>query len=446
MVERKFLYRVNAFLMVIIFLAIIVFVNLISEKNYKRIDLTKNKIYSISPQTKKIIKNLNRPIEIIIFYKDRINEKTKEIFEQYKSNSKFINYRFVDLDREILLAKKYGITSYDTILIISGDKYEKIYSPDEKNITSTILKLTKEEKKKIYFTIGHGEKRLDEKLSVLKEKLEQENYIIGETLILRDGIPEDCDILVICGPEIDFVDKEIEEINIFINKGKRILLFLEPGNFTVIKNFLYSYGIKIDNDIVIDLASRRFLGDPLSPLIIDYPYHEITKEISNSACIFSSVRSVSLKENLQPEIKGDILAKTSSASWAEKNLKEIEKGKVKYDENDEKGPIPVAVIVEKEIKENEQIKKSYIAVFGDSDFISDKMINFSVNKDLVLNTINYLAEEDVLISIREKKEENQPLILTEKAGKFLFFLPVVIIPILIIILGGFITIRRKLIY
>ncbi|MFN4226999.1 MAG: GldG family protein [Candidatus Ratteibacteria bacterium] len=445
MVEKKFFYRINAFLMVIIFLAIVIFVNLISEKNYKRIDLTKNKIYSISSQTKKIIRSLKQPVEIIIFYKEKIDEKTKEIFEQYRTNSKFINYRFADLDRDVLLAKKYGITSYDTILIMSGDKYEKIYSPDEKNITSTILKLIKEEKKKIYFTTGHREKRLDEKLSSLKDYLEQENYIIGETLILRDGIPEDCDILVICGPEIDFVDKEIEEINNFINRGKRLLLFLEPGNFPVIKNFLNSYGIKIDNDIIIDLASRRFLGDPLSPLIIDYPYHQITKEISNSACVFSSVRSVRLEENLPPDIKGDILAKTSSASWAEKSLKEIEKGKVKYDENDEKGPIPVAIIVEKEIKEKDQTKKSYIAVFGDSDFISDKMINFSANKDFVLNTINYLAEEDILISIREKKEENQPLILTEKAGKFLFFLPVVIIPVLIIILGGFITFRRKLI-
>ncbi|MCM8784996.1 MAG: GldG family protein [Candidatus Omnitrophica bacterium] len=446
MVERKFFYRINAFLMVIIFLAIVVFVNLISEKNYKRIDFTKNKIYSVSSQTKKIIKNLKQPIEIIIFYKGKIDDKTKEIFEQYRSCSKFITYRFADLDRDVLLARKYGITSYDTILIKSGDKYEKIYSPDEKNITSAILKLIKEEKKKVYFTIGHGEKRADEKLSILKESLEQENYITGEILILREGIPEDCDILVICGPEIDFVDKEIEEINNFINKGKRVLLFLEIGKFPVIKDFLNSYGIKIDNDIVIDLASRRFLGDALSPLIMDYPYHEITKEISNSACIFSSVRSVSLEENLPSEIKGSVLAKTSSASWAEKDLKEIEKGKVKYDENDEKGPVSVAVIVEKEIKENSQTKKSYIVVFGDSDFVSDKMINFSANKDFVLNTINYLAEEEILISIREKKEENQPLILTEKAGKFLFFLPVIIIPVLIIILGGFITFRRKLIY
>jgi len=442
MVEKKFFYRINAFLMVFIFLGILIFLNLISMKNYKRFDLTKSKKYSISPQTKKIIQNLKQVIEIYAFYKEKIDEKTKDILELYKSNSKMIDYKFIDPDRDVLFAKKYGITSYDTILIKSGENYEKIYSANEKDITSAILKLTKTEKKKIYFTTGHGEKKIDQNLSLLKKYVEEENYITSETLILREGIPEDCNLLVICGPEIDFIDKEIEEIRNFLEKGNRLLLLLEPGNFPNIKNLLNYYGIEIENDIVVDLASRRFLGDALSPLIMNYPYHQITKDF-NLACIFSTARSVKIKENLPEKIKGDILAKTSNASWSEKNMKEIEKGNVKFDENDESGPIPIAVVVEKEIEEG---KKTRIAVFGDSDFLINKFINFSGNKDFILNTINYLCEEDILISIRSQKEENQPLILSHKAGKFIFFLPVVIIPVLIIGIGSFITLKRKIFY
>ncbi len=442
MVEKKFLYRINAFLMVLIFVGIVIFVNLISAKYYKRIDLTANKKYSISDQTKKIIKNLKQPIEIIAFYRDKIDERTKDIFEQYKSNSKFISYKFVDLDRDVLLAREFGITSYGTILIKSEKDYEKIYSPEEKDLTGAILKLTKEEKKKIYFTIGHGEKRIDENIKLFKKYLEEENYIIDELLILRDGIPDDCDVVVICSPEKDFVEKEIEEIQNFVEKGKSVLLFIEPGNYPNISKLLEGYGIEIENDMVIDLASRKFLGDALSPLVMDYPYHEITKNF-NLATIFSTVRSVKLRENMPSEVKGDILARTSSASWAEKNMKEIENRSVKFDENDERGPIPIAVIVEKDLGEN---KKAKISVFGDSDFISDKFINFSGNKDFGLNTVNYLCEEEILISIRSKEEKNQPLILSQKAGKFLFFLSIVILPVLIIIIGGYITLKRKLLY
>lgn len=445
MVEKKFFYRINAFLMVLIFLAIVIFVNLISVNLYKRVDLTKNKKYSLSPQTKNIIKNLNQPIELIGFYKEKIDEKTKEIFEQYRANSKKISYRFIDPDRDVLFAKKYGITSYDTILIKCNENYEKIYSPNEKDITTAILKLTKPSKKKIYFTIGHGEKSLDSNLSLLKKSLEEENYNVGEVLILRDGIPEDCNILVICGPQKDFMEKEIEEVRKFFENDRNIIIFLEPGEFPVIKNFLNYYGIEIENDIVVDVGSRALLGDALTPLIMDYPYHEITKNF-NLACIFTTARSIKLKEGISSEIKGYVLAKTSKASWAEKNLKEIERGKVKFDKDDYPGPIPVACIVEKEIKVNENIKKRKLAVFGDSDFITDNFFKFSGNSDFVLNTINYLGEEEVLISIRSKEEENQPLILSKKAGRFLFFLTVVTIPVIIIGSGGFITLRRKIIY
>ncbi len=440
--EKKFIYRINVFLMLIFSFGILTFVNLISLKHYKRFDITKSKKYSISPQTKKIIQNLKQPVEIIAFYKEKIDEKTKDILELYKSNSKFIKYKFIDPDRDVLTAKKYGITSYDTILIKSGENYEKIYSKDEKDITSAILKLTKKQKKKIYFTIGHGEKSIDENLSQLKKYLDEENYQTGQTLILRDGIPIDCDILAICGIKVDFNEKELEEIKNYIEKGKRLILFLEPGDFPNIKNFLDFYGIEIENDIIVDLASRRFLGDALSPLIINYPYHEITKDF-NLACIFTTARSLNLKGNLPSGVKGDILAKTSNASWAEKNIKEIETGKIKFDENDKTGPLPVACVVEKENKEG---LKARIAVFGDSDFITDKFINFSGNKDFVLNTINYLAEEEVLISIRPKKEENQPLILSSKSGKFIFLFPVFIVPVLITGIGSFIVIKRKLFY
>ncbi|MCM8803801.1 MAG: GldG family protein, partial [Candidatus Omnitrophica bacterium] len=366
----------------------------------------------------------------------------KDILELYKSNSKFINYKFIDPDRDVLIAKKYGITSYDTILIKSGENYEKIYSANEKDITSSILKLTKKEKKKIYFTIGHGEKNINNNLNELKRYLEQENYNVGETLILREGIPNDCDILIICGPQVDFNEKEIDEVKNYIEKGKRIFFFIEHGNFQNIKNLLDFYGVEIENDIIVDLASRRFLGDALSPIIMNYPYHEITKDF-NLACIFITVRSVKLKENLPSGIKGDILAKTSDASWAEKNIEEIESGNVKFGKDDEAGPISIALIIEKEIQEG---LKTRIAVFGDSDFVTDKFINLSGNKDFVLNTINYLGEEEVLISIRSQKEENQPLILSQKSGKFVFFLPVVIVPFLIIGIGSYITVRRKILY
>lgn len=441
--RKSFLYGINTGIAILIFLGIIIFINLLSIKIYKRFDLTQNKLYTLSDQTKKILKNLKGEIEILAFYQEssRDKDKCKEIFQQYKAAYPKLKYSFIDPDRKPAVAKKYNITSYGTILIKYGDKTEKVYSPEEKEITTAILKLSKKGKKEIYFTKGHGEKSSETDLNILKTSLEDEQYKTEETVLLQKGIPDDCSVIVICGPRIDFTQKEIEILKNYFENGGRILISLDPGNFPNIEIFLSEYGVDTENAVVIDLASRKFLGDATTPMIVNYPYHQITKNF-NLASIFSLARVVEKEENVPANVEVNEIARTSEASWGEKNIKLLEEGRVKLDKNDIKGPVSLAVAVEKK----EDNKNGRMVVFGDSDFMTDKLINFSGNKDLALNSIAWLSEENVLISIREKKEESQPLSLSAKQGKFLFYISIVIIPFLILISGGLVYFRRKLKY
>ena len=439
--KRSFLYGVNTIFAIIIFLGIVIFINLFSAKIYKRFDLTKNKLYTLSDQTKKILKNLKNNLEIIAFYQATSPEKDKckEILEQYKNSCPKITYKFIDPDRKPTIAKKYNITSYGTIVLKYGEKSEKIYSPEEKEITTAILKLAKENKKKIYFSKGHGEKSFDKDLNILKTNLENEQYKIGEIVLLKEGIPSDCNVVVICGTLIDFTEKEIEILKDYLEKGGRILICLDPGNFPNIQKFLSEYGVESKNSVVIDLASRKFLGDASTPMIINYPYHQITKNF-NLASVFSIARVVERGRNIPSGVEVDEIAKTSDASWGETNMKLLEEGKVKFDNRDIKGPLSVAVAVEKKEKEK---NKSRMVIFGDSDFLTDKFINFSGNRDFILNSIAWLGEENILISIREKKEESQPLSLSAKQGRILFYGSVIVIPFLILFSGVSVYLRRK---
>ena len=451
---RKIKERINTGLAILIFLCIVILINLISIKRYKRFDFTTNKIYTLSPQTKKILKNLKENLNIYAFYKETFGEKKKaqDLFEQYKEVSNKIKYQFIDPDRELGKAKKYQVTSYGTIVLEYGENIEKVFNPEEKDITTAILKLTKKGKKKIYFTKGHGERNLDnfdgEGISNLKTAIENEQYETKEVLIMREGIPTDCDIISICGPKTDFIEGEIKELKKYLDSGGRIFMFMEPGTYPNLSKFASEYGIKIGNNVIVDLTGRIFLGNAVSPVIMDYPYHEITKDFK-LASIFSFSCSVEPLSNVSSNIKVETIAKTSSNSWAETNLNSVYSGVVNFDpEKDKKGPISVSVVGEIEIetgKEGEK-KKGRIAVFGDSDFVSNKLLNSSGNKDFVLNTFGWLAEEEVLISIRSKEKENQPLILTSKQGKIIFYIPIVIIPLLIFSSGLFICIRRKLKY
>ena len=453
MKHGKFKQGLNLVISILIFLGILVIINLISNRHYKRFDLTEAKLYTLSDQTKKILGSLNEDLFLYGFFKEESEEKTKAIrlFEEYKTSSRYIKYKLIDPDKNPMMARKYDVKSYGTIVVEYGGEQEKVYIPEEKYITKAILKLIKSGEKKIYFTKGHGEKSIDEYgiegLSKLKSKLEDEQYKVEEVFLMREGVPSDCNILVICGPKIDFTESEINEIKKYIEKGGRVLALIDPGNFPKLSNLLSQYGMKLENDIVVDLASRRFLGDAMSPMIMDYPYHQITKDF-NLGCIFSWARSVEEKGNPPSNINVSSIARTSPESWAEKDLSSVEKGYVKYEpDRDRKGPISLGVACEIEIEgKKEEKKKARIVAFGDSDFITNKFFNFSGNGNLILNTFGWLAEEEILISIRTKERENQPLNLTEKQGRVIFFIPVVAIPGLLMALGGFICIRRRLKY
>lgn len=449
---RRFKQGINTGISIVIFLGILVIINLISNRHYKRFDLTEAKIYTLSDQSKKILKSLKENLFLYGFFKEESEMKPKvtRLFEEYKTSSKYVKYKFIDPDKNPLMAKQYDVRSYDTIVVEYKGKREKVYIPEEKYITKAILKLIKSGKKKVYFTKGHGEKSIEEYgiggISSLKERLEDEQYQVKEIFLMREGIPSDCDILAICGPEIDFIESEIKEIKKYIEKGGRVLALIDPGDFPRLSNLFSQYGIKIGNDIVVDLASRRFLGDAMSPMIMDYPYHQITKNF-NLACLFSWARSVEAKRKHSENINVNPIAQTSPASWAEKDIFSVRRGYVKYDPGtDKRGPISLGVACEMEIGKKEEKKKARIVVFGDSDFITNKFLNFSGNANLILNTFGWLGEEDILISIRKKERENQPLTLTEKQGKIIFFIPVVVIPSVLMIGGLSICIRRRLKY
>ncbi|HOL67911.1 MAG TPA: hypothetical protein PKX93_10695 [bacterium] len=146
------------------------------------------------------------------------------------------------------------------------------------------------------------------------------------------------------------------------------------------------------------------------------------------------------------------LAKTSSASWAETDQAALRGGTVSFDEKkDRRGPVSVAAVSEMTVTDtgiasDQESKKGRLVVFGDSEFVSNRFLKLQGNLDLILNTIAWLSEEDILVSIRSKEQASQPLNLSARQGRVAFFLPVVIIPGLILLSGIYVFTRRRLKY
>jgi len=456
--KRSTKFAFNTAIMSVVFIVIISLIGIMSIKHKVRIDLTENNRYTLSSQTVKILKSLKNDMQVIAFYRsdERTRQAMYDLLNEYAYYSPKFNFRFVDPDRSPAEAVKYGITSYRTTLIKYGDKQEVVGTESENRLTNALIKLVSDEVKVIYFVKGHDEKNINsmqnDGFALIRESIEKENHQVHELLLSNTGqVPEDAAVVVVSGPRADFLQSELDKITEYVNRGGRVLFMLDPGGSPGLTSYLSSFGFELTGDLIIDKLSQVYGANYLTPVVMEYDdKHPITREFE-VATFFPAARSVRIKE--EPAKGSFNLAKTSNNSWAITG--ELNEENLEFDpDKHQRGPISVVAVTAIEIELNTEHKKTgqgqeslkkwgKIVVTGDSDFPSNTHMKLAGNKDFFLNMINWLAEENILISIRKKEPGLTPIMLTAVQGKFVFWLSVVIMPSLVLMVGIAVTARRR---
>ena len=448
------------------FVGILAFVALIGQRHPLRLDLTEGKRYSISEQSQKIVKALNGNINIIGFYQeaDANREQTRDLLETYRYYCKKIKYQFIDPDREPSLAKHYMIRTYGTLVLEGFGKTETITTADEESITNSIVKLTEEKQRVVYFLAGHGDRDINnfdkDGYSTAKAVIEKENFQVKTLNLLEvPEVPEDAALVVVAYPKKALMTTELEALSQYLGRDGSLMFLLEPFSNGGLGDFLGSYGITLSPDIIVDTMSRVFGASYLMPVITEYGFHKITDGF-NVACFFPTARSVKSADKVPPSVDITELASTSPYSWSETDFQFGQPEPPKFDETkDKKGPINVALIASVSNKAPSNGKKSdeqgtvngenpegqgQILVFGDSDFASNGYFNMQGNSDFFLNSVNYLGEQENLITVERPKTSGTPLTLSRSQSQLLFWVGLFLMPVVVLVSGlAVFRLRRK---
>ncbi len=488
----RLLQGANIGLSIAVFLGIVVAVALIAQGHPYRFDLTRTGKHSLSPQTVKIIQSLKGPVEIKAFYQEAQEGKkqTEDLLDSYAYHSKKVTWSFIDPDRQPALARQYDVKTYGTLVLEGFGKKETVTLPDEQGITRAIIRLTSDTKKRIYFLTGHGERDIDntEKagFSSLKSTLEKANYEVEKFSLMRKAAPSDATTIVIADPQTNLLPEEITALKTYVDKGGHVLVLLSPFHDGGLDDFLKTYGYELRKDIIIDRVSRLFGGDYLIPIVNTYGKHEITESF-NLASFFPLARSVGQEKQLPEGVDIDSLATTSQESWGETNQQALNQGSAEFNEmEDEKGPLTIAAIASIPVKEEKKAspeakdgdkkeettdakasaappdekkdvdkkdksdtgsvnkEPAQLAVIGSADFVSNAYLGASGNSDFILNTFAFLCKDEAQIAIRAKSGEMQPLMLSMAQNKLLFWISLVLMPLLTLVAGITVyRVRRK---
>lgn len=451
--RRSTKFGANSVLMVAIFIAILAILNFILARHDARLDLSGTGAFSLSSQTVNVLKNLKNEVKISGFFQERSNVKgqAKDLFENYRHQSEKVKYEIVDPDKRPTVAKQYGITDYDTVVLESGGQKATVRAINEEALTSALIRISRDAKKSFYFVEGHGEHSIDDAdrqgYSHLKETLDQQGFAVKKLLLLSEKkVPDDADVVILGGPQRPLAEEERTALDAYLTRGGQLLVLLDPLVKTDLEGFLAKWGVKVENDLIVDPTSG--LGGAI-PIVNPgtYPSHEMTRGF-NLATFYPLARSAAAEPSKQESFRFDPILQTGPNSWLTQKVE----GDVTIDPNrDKKGPITLGAVVSykdagpkgAEAAPADRAKKMRLIFIGDADFGTNSVVRSAGNGDLFQNAVSWLANEGDLVSIRPQEAATSTLLLTSQQTKMTFYTSVLLLPTAMLVFGLSIWRRRR---
>lgn len=438
---------VNSLLMVLLLIGILSIVNFLAARHSIRWDLSENQNFSLAPQTHRVIRSLPRDVKITVFTreKDPGYQTYKERLDSYRQASARIAIEFVDPERQPKVAQSYGITRSDTAIFESGSQTVRVTTPSETELTGALIRVSKDDKKRILFLEGHGEPGIDNRdrigFSMAKDILTKQGYEVGAlSLLTQTAVPENISILAIAGPRKPMTSEELDRIQTYVDRGGHLLVMVDPDTQADLNPLLKRWGLALGPGVLVDFQDRLAQGEPTVLLVRTFTEHEITQDL-NAAVLFPLARHVSFDEQVGKDWDFVQLARTSTNSRAV--LKTTGRIIALNEKEDIKGPLPMAAALAPKTPPAEGKPRPAIVVIGNSTFASNAFVNFPGNSDFFLHAAAWLAQDRDMITIGPRDQALRPFVPNPVQERALLYLQVFFLPAVVFVAGVNVWRKRR---
>jgi ABC-type uncharacterized transport system involved in gliding motility auxiliary subunit len=474
--KRKLLTWLNVTLMTLLMAAFLVGVNLVARTRFARIDMTTDKVWEISPQSRQILKNIPRDLKIYInpfigpetqdkslqeawrrtvnllsemanqnpkikltaITETQIQAEVAAQFSQPQPNMMYFIYKTVEdkpLSRAISIGDLYqGNPQTGDILDYNG----------ESRLITTIAQLVSDRKAVVYATVGHQENPpnvADRRgWSVLQGRLTAlENTEFKPLELARvKEVPADADLVFIAAPYADFTTVETDALKKYWARGGRLFVAMHPivpdkmGEF---RAFLETCGVRVNRDIVID--AQREMGDPGMLVVREYGRHPVNQGMHGlpyRVALSCSVVPVAVNRRMQSMA----LFYSSKQTWAESDLPP--KSTSKQTPGEPWGPVPLAVATQQDYDTG---KPARLITWGGVAALTNEFNMRQADPDdftltYLLNNFRWLMERDITIvtPVAARQPRMKPFTPPPGAESVIGWISLAAIPFIGVLLGG----------
>ena len=489
----------NLLVQLILIFFLIIAVNWIGFRHYKRWDVSRDQKYALSDKTRRFLSSIKGKVRITVFFSPNtpISGDVSSLLTEYQYAAKAkIDIENIDPQRNLSRAKelfdKYKVVSDESLIVIDYEGRNKTVKASEmadidqsgmalgegprvtafkgeQAITAAMIDLVEGKKNTIGYVTGHKEPSITEPsplaminqqqqtgspISVLKTFIENENIKFQElNLFTEPQISAEIKTVMIIGPQYDLSDREIKLLHDFWNKQGRILLLVDPSAKTPKLNaFLNELGVKVNDDRLMafvrtGIEELALIRDVQARFLSE---SRVTKRLANvRALFFGGTSSITL----QPErvratnIRLQPLVEAEKGYFAETDYSTNDQAKLQADAKKAgTAPLTIGVSVEKggSADERVQMNSSRMVVVSNATFVQDNALTQDQQAlDFISASANWLLSREQLIGIAPKVPKTLTFSLSEDALRSLRWMVLVVIPLVFVALGTAVWWKRR---
>ncbi|MFZ4597034.1 MAG: Gldg family protein [Terrimicrobiaceae bacterium] len=480
--------RIGVGIQTISILAVFVLVNYLSFQYFARRDYSRSQKFALAEQTKRVLRELKKPVEITVIASPTFVSPVSQIFGDVRSllaelqfsGRERIRVDYVDPTRDLSrmreLQERHHFATADNLLILTYDGRTRLVSMadmadfdfrpvaqgdpprllafrGEQALTGAMIALLRPEDQTVYFLTGHGEPDITSgsPISVLVDYLLKQNVKIASlSLAATDAIPSDAAAVVVVAPRFDLEEREAVILRAWWAKRGRLLVLLDPDAETPrLHSVLGDAGVRPRKDRVLRTIQLAFATGILRDVTgVVLPTSQMTQRLAGATILFpGATQSLALDEEFANREKIQLrkLVEPAEEFWGETDFAPNNPAGVRYDDGRDNGqPLTIAASADRGGIEDDrvEVQTSRLIVVGSAQFVFDSEIKPS-GLDFVLGSVNALLDRTKVAGLAPKNVAHFALNLTDRQLGMIALFTMIVIPGLAALSGVIAWWRRR---
>ncbi len=449
--SSKRFVRLQNVLFMVLFLLVIGLLAWLSTRYHYEADWTANNRNTLSEASVAVVAQLPEPLLVEAFASDAspLKRHIADLVARYQRHKKDIELRFYNPDTEPEKVRELGITMEGEVRLSYAGRSEKVAQLSEEGVTNALQRLSRGGERWLVFLEGHGERspfgRANHDIQTWAQALKAKGFKLqGLNLVSNPVIPANTSVLIVAGPQVDYLPGELALIESYLRDGGNLLWLADPGALHGLDALAEQLGVSFEPGVIVDPLTQLYaIANPTFALVSEYGRHPLTRDF-DLLTLYPGAAGVRAEAQDRWQVSPFLVS--SQRSWSETGVLE---GDIFFDEGEDvAGPLNIGVTLVRDREgdgdEGGAPSRQRVVVVGDGDFISNAYLGNGGNLDIAMNMVNWLSSDDQLISIPVKTALDRSLNLSETqamviAFSFLFALPA-------LLLGGGVMVwwrRRK---